>query len=383
MHAVQWKSVLIGRCALIHRMFFQGRSGAFIAAILALVLVQTPCPLFAQKPLAKRTAPRDMIALQKDSVLTRAMARYSERIRQLPAKPGVALTEREQHAFFTELDLLHGELVAAFVGDSVEGLDRWPKGVTTRICVIGERTLKGVPCAISTNLVPRAGVVSDDYVPSNYVLFLQLNKTNRIRDDSTGPAGCFDHSVADSRGRPRWEIYCSVESDSTLFFAGDTVVVTGTMSHPQRQYNYGLVWDIRYLWFHSPKQASIYGVAQRDRLTRRLQEISDSVKRAAELEQRILERSWEKRFSADLPRGSWANPLSIPRPFWVRPYTLDVTFVVNSDGGVTEVFFDPPSKDAAYNRRVLEQLMLMRFRPARRYNGSTVPDTVSFTWSIP
>lgn len=67
--------------------------------------------------------------------------------------------------------------------------------------------------------------------------------------------------------------------------------------------------------------------------------------------------------------------LPIPVPPRVRPYRLAATFEVDSTGEARLIDFNP-SKDAAYNRRVREMLMALRFRPAVTKAGRPVKATV-------
>jgi len=234
-------------------------------------------------------------------MLTKAYTRYTGLIRQVPAKPPAPLSERKLHAINTELNSLHDELMAAFVGISVQGLDREKEAETTRTCVIVRISgSSGRPgCSISMDVSHRPGV-EYSLVKNRYVLELETKSGPCIN------SGVYGRSFVGNR--PLWEIYCSVETDSILFFAGDTVIVTGTMSHFDRKGNYGWVSHIRSIWFHSPKQAASYKPAQRDRLTRRLQEFSDSVKRDRDLKEA------EREFEASNRIAEIKNLYLVPTP---------------------------------------------------------------------
>jgi protein TonB len=71
----------------------------------------------------------------------------------------------------------------------------------------------------------------------------------------------------------------------------------------------------------------------------------------------------------------------LPAPPRIRPYTLVAWFDVDERGNATLLRFTP-SRDAAYNRRLREVLLSLRFRPAVRADGAPVRDTVDIQYTF-
>jgi hypothetical protein len=71
----------------------------------------------------------------------------------------------------------------------------------------------------------------------------------------------------------------------------------------------------------------------------------------------------------------------LPAPQRIRPYTLVAWFDVDERGNATLLRFTP-SRDAAYNRRLREVLLSLRFRPAVRPDGTPVRDTVDVQYTF-
>lgn len=65
----------------------------------------------------------------------------------------------------------------------------------------------------------------------------------------------------------------------------------------------------------------------------------------------------------------------LPAPDRIKPYHLVAWFDVDERGSAKLLRFNP-SRDAAYNRRLRDILMTLRFRPAVRPDGTPVRDTV-------
>lgn len=71
----------------------------------------------------------------------------------------------------------------------------------------------------------------------------------------------------------------------------------------------------------------------------------------------------------------------LPAPQRIRPYTLVAWFDVDERGNATLLRFTP-SRDAAYNRRLREVLLSLRFRPAVRGDGTPVRDTIEIRYGF-
>lgn len=71
----------------------------------------------------------------------------------------------------------------------------------------------------------------------------------------------------------------------------------------------------------------------------------------------------------------------LPAPRHIRPYTLVAWFDVDERGNATLLRFTP-SRDAAYNRRLREVLLSLRFRPAVRGDGTPVRDTIEIRYGF-
>lgn len=74
--------------------------------------------------------------------------------------------------------------------------------------------------------------------------------------------------------------------------------------------------------------------------------------------------------------------LPLPVPGKVRPYTMVASFDVDERGNARLIGFNP-SKDGGYNRRVMDMLREIRFRPAVRKDGTPVRDTAVVTAIAP
>jgi protein TonB len=74
--------------------------------------------------------------------------------------------------------------------------------------------------------------------------------------------------------------------------------------------------------------------------------------------------------------------LPIPVPSKVRPYKLIAYFDVDEKGNAKLISFNP-SKDGGYNKKIREMLSEVRFRPAVRWDGTTVRDTAWITAEAP
>jgi periplasmic protein TonB len=74
--------------------------------------------------------------------------------------------------------------------------------------------------------------------------------------------------------------------------------------------------------------------------------------------------------------------LPLPVPSKVRPYRMVASFDVDENGNAKLIGFNP-SKDNGYNRRILEMLREIRFRPAVRGDGTPVRDTAVITAIAP
>lgn len=71
----------------------------------------------------------------------------------------------------------------------------------------------------------------------------------------------------------------------------------------------------------------------------------------------------------------------LPAPPRIRPYTLIAWFDVDERGNATLLRFTQ-SRDPAYNRRLREVLLSLRFRPAVRADGTPVRDTVDIQYTF-
>lgn len=74
--------------------------------------------------------------------------------------------------------------------------------------------------------------------------------------------------------------------------------------------------------------------------------------------------------------------LPIPVPSRVRPYKLVAYFDVDEKGNAKLISFNP-SRDGGYNKKIREMLSEVRFRPAVRWDGTTVRDTAWITAEAP
>lgn len=74
--------------------------------------------------------------------------------------------------------------------------------------------------------------------------------------------------------------------------------------------------------------------------------------------------------------------LPLPVPGKVRPYTMTALFDVDERGNARLISFTP-SRDGGYNRRIMEMLREIRFRPAVRRDGTPVRDTAVVTAIAP
>jgi hypothetical protein len=74
--------------------------------------------------------------------------------------------------------------------------------------------------------------------------------------------------------------------------------------------------------------------------------------------------------------------LPIPVPSKVRPYKLVAYFDVDEKGNAKLISFNP-SRDGGYNKKIREMLAEVRFRPAVRWDGTTVRDTAWITAEAP
>jgi protein TonB len=72
----------------------------------------------------------------------------------------------------------------------------------------------------------------------------------------------------------------------------------------------------------------------------------------------------------------------LPTPARVKPYRLVAWFDVDERGNAKLIAWNR-SKDSGYNRKLLEMLEGVRFRPASRLDGTTVRDTVSLVVNAP
>lgn len=74
--------------------------------------------------------------------------------------------------------------------------------------------------------------------------------------------------------------------------------------------------------------------------------------------------------------------LPLPVPGRVRPYTMVASFDVDERGNARLITFTP-SKDGGYNRRIMDMLREIRFRPAVKRDGTPVRDTAVVTAIAP
>lgn len=74
--------------------------------------------------------------------------------------------------------------------------------------------------------------------------------------------------------------------------------------------------------------------------------------------------------------------LPLPVPGKVRPYTMVASFDVDERGNARLIAFTP-SKDGGYNRRIMDMLREIRFRPAVKRDGTPVRDTAVVTAIAP
>lgn len=69
----------------------------------------------------------------------------------------------------------------------------------------------------------------------------------------------------------------------------------------------------------------------------------------------------------------------LPAPERIKPYLLVAQFDVDSTGKILDVRFNP-SRDGGYNRRLVQSLHQLKFKPASRYDGSPVRATAEITY---
>lgn len=65
----------------------------------------------------------------------------------------------------------------------------------------------------------------------------------------------------------------------------------------------------------------------------------------------------------------------LPAPSRIKPYHLVAWFDVDEKGNASLISFNP-SRDGGYNRRLIEVLRSLRFRPGARADGTPMRDTV-------
>ena len=81
-----------------------------------------------------------------------------------------------------------------------------------------------------------------------------------------------------------------------------------------------------------------------------------------------------------------ATNLVIPPPGLgqkYRPYVATAYFDVDERGSATLIALQPPARDRDYNRKLLATLQDYRFRPATRWDGTPVRDTVGIGIEVP
>lgn len=71
----------------------------------------------------------------------------------------------------------------------------------------------------------------------------------------------------------------------------------------------------------------------------------------------------------------------LPAPERIKPYHLVAQIDVDSSGRILEVRFNP-SRDGSYNRRLIEVLHQLKFRPATTQDGVPVRATAQVTYRI-